>query len=49
MSLRAALNKTAYGHEEKVCITVDVFNNSRKIIRKIRVSSSGMLLGGGIQ
>lgn len=38
VSLRAALNKTAYSHEEKVLITVDVFNNSRKIIRKIRVS-----------
>ena len=38
VSLRAALNKTAYGHEEKVFITVDVYNNSRKIIRKIRVS-----------
>lgn len=37
VSLRAALNKTAYSHEEKVCITVDVHNNSRKIIRKIRV------------
>lgn len=38
VSLRAALNKTAYGHEEKVFITVDVYNNSRKVIRKIRVS-----------
>lgn len=38
VSLRAALNKTVYSHEEKVSITVDVHNNSRKIIRKIRVS-----------
>lgn len=39
VSLRAALNKTAYSHEEGVFITVDVHNNSRKIIRKIRVGA----------
>lgn len=38
VSLRAALNKTVYSHDETVCVTVSVYNNSRKIIRKIRVS-----------
>lgn len=38
VSLRAALNKSAYGHGEHISVTIDVRNNSRKIIRKIRVS-----------
>ena len=37
VSLKAALNKTAYGHDEDVTVTVEVRNNSRKVIRKIRV------------
>lgn len=37
VSLKAALNKTAYSHEEDVAVTIDVRNNSRKVIRKIRV------------
>lgn len=39
VSLRAALNKSAYGHGEHISVTIDVRNNSRKIIRKIRVST----------
>lgn len=38
VSLRAALDKSAYGHGEHISVTVDVRNDSRKIIRKIRVS-----------
>lgn len=38
VSLRAALNKSAYGHGEHISVTIDVRNDSRKIIRKIRVS-----------
>lgn len=37
VSLKAALNKTAYGHDENVAVTVNVHNNSRKVVRKIRV------------
>lgn len=37
VSLRAALNKSAYGHGESISVTVDVRNDSRKVIRKIRV------------
>lgn len=39
VSLRAALNKSAYGHGEHISVTIDVRNDSRKIIRKIRVGS----------
>lgn len=39
VSLRAALNKSAYGHGEHISVTIDVRNDSRKIIRKIRVST----------
>lgn len=38
VSLRAALNKSAYGHGEHISVTIDVRNDSRKIIRKMRVS-----------
>lgn len=37
VSLRAALDKSAYVHGEHISVTVDVKNDSRKIIRKIRV------------
>ncbi|KAG4072017.1 hypothetical protein HA402_010954 [Bradysia odoriphaga] len=37
VSLRAALNKSAYGHGEHISVTIEVRNNSRKIIRKIRI------------
>lgn len=37
VSLRAALDKSAYVHGEHILVTVDVRNDSRKIIRKIRV------------
>jgi hypothetical protein len=36
--LKASLNKSAYTHGENVNITIDVKNDSRKIVRKIRVS-----------
>ena len=38
MSLKASLNKSAYTHGENVNVTIDVKNDSRKIVRKIRVS-----------
>lgn len=38
VSLRAALDKSAYIHGEQISVTVDVRNDSRKMIRKIRVS-----------
>lgn len=38
VSLRAALDKSAYVHGEHVTVTVDIRNDSRKIIRKIRVN-----------
>lgn len=41
VSLRAALNKSAYGHGEHISVTIDVRNDSRKIIRKVRVSWVG--------
>ncbi|XP_055691693.1 arrestin homolog isoform X1 [Lutzomyia longipalpis] len=37
VSLKAALNKSVYRHGEQVSATVDVHNESRKIVRKIRV------------
>lgn len=40
VSLRAALDKSAYIHGEQISVTVDVRNDSRKIIRKIRVSET---------
>lgn len=36
--LRASLDKSAYGHGEHINVSVHVKNDSRKIIRKIRVS-----------
>lgn len=38
MSLKASLNKSAYTHGENVNVTIDVKNDSRKVVRKIRVS-----------
>lgn len=38
VSLRAALNKSAYSHGEHINVTIDVKNDSRKVVRKIRVS-----------
>lgn len=35
--LRAALDKSAYIHGEHISVNIDVKNDSRKIIRKIRV------------
>lgn len=35
--LRAALDKSAYIHGEHISVSIDVKNDSRKIIRKIRV------------
>ncbi|XP_070500300.1 phosrestin-2 [Chironomus tepperi] len=37
VSLKASLNKSAYAHGENVNITIDVKNESRKIVRKIRI------------
>lgn len=37
VSLHAALDKSAYGHGEHIAVTIDVRNDSRKIIRKVRV------------
>lgn len=39
VSLRAALNKSAYGHGEPISVAIDVRNDSRKVIRKIRVGN----------
>lgn len=41
VSLKASLNKSAYRHGEPISVTVDIRNNSRKLIRKMRVSSFG--------
>ena len=38
MNLKASLNKSAYTHGENVNVTIDVRNDSRKVVRKIRVS-----------
>jgi len=38
VSLKASLNKSAFAHGENVNVTIDVKNDSRKIVRKIRVS-----------
>lgn len=38
MNLKASLNKSAYSHGENVNVTIDVKNDSRKVVRKIRVS-----------
>lgn len=38
VSLRAALDKSAYVHGEHISVAIDIRNDSRKIIRKIRVS-----------
>lgn len=38
VNLKASLNKSAYTHGENVNVTIDVRNDSRKVVRKIRVS-----------
>ena len=38
VNLKASLNKSAYSHGENVNVTIDVKNDSRKVVRKIRVS-----------
>lgn len=38
VNLKASLNKSAYTHGENVNVTIDVKNDSRKVVRKIRVS-----------
>lgn len=38
VNLKASLNKSAYMHGENVNVTIDVRNDSRKIVRKVRVS-----------
>lgn len=43
VSLKAALNKSIYRHGEQVSATVDIHNESRKIVRKIRVNSITIL------
>lgn len=40
VSLRAALDKSAYVHGEPISVSIDVKNDSRKIVRKIRVRHS---------
>lgn len=40
--LRASLDKSAYGHGEFINVSIHVRNDSRKIIRKIRVSEQSM-------
>lgn len=37
VSLKASLNKSAYAHGENVNVTIDVKNDSRKVVRKIKV------------
>ncbi|CAO1397796.1 unnamed protein product [Diamesa hyperborea] len=37
VSLKASLNKSAYSHGENVNVTIDVKNESRKVVRKIRI------------
>ncbi|KFB34960.1 hypothetical protein ZHAS_00000734 [Anopheles sinensis] len=36
VNLKASLNKAAYVHGENVTVTLDIKNDSRKIVRKIR-------------
>lgn len=40
VNLKASLNKAAYVHGENVTVTLDIKNDSRKIVRKIRVSKT---------
>lgn len=37
VNLKASLNKSAYTHGENVNVTIDVKNDSRKVVRKIRI------------
>lgn len=38
VGLRASLDKCVYGHGEEVSVTVHIRNDSRKTVRRIRVS-----------
>lgn len=38
VGLRASLDKAWYAHGEDVCVTVNIRNDSRKTVRKVRVS-----------
>lgn len=38
VGLRSSLDKSMYGHGENIIVTVDVKNDSRKTVRRIRVS-----------
>ena len=40
VNLKASLNKSAYVHGEHVTVLIDVKNDSRKVVRKIRVSKN---------
>lgn len=40
VGLRASLDRSIYGHEEEVTVTVQIRNDSRKTVRRIRVSES---------
>ncbi|XP_020717337.1 uncharacterized protein LOC101460042 [Ceratitis capitata] len=39
VALRASLDKAWYTHGEDVCVTVNIKNDSRKTVRKVRVSA----------
>lgn len=38
VNLKTTLNKSAYTYGEDIVVTIDIKNDSRKIVRKIRVS-----------
>lgn len=38
VGLRASLDKSWYTHGEDVCVTINIRNDSRKTVRKVRVS-----------
>lgn len=38
VGLRASLDKAWYTHGEDVCVTINIRNDSRKTVRKVRVS-----------
>lgn len=38
VNLKVSLNKSAYAYGENVIVAIDIKNDSRKIVRKIRVS-----------
>lgn len=39
VGLRASLDKSWYTHGEDVIVTINIKNDSRKTVRKVRVSS----------